>query len=309
MKNGLLTFCFFILIVTNLFSQQTDFPKLTGLHLGQKPPGMTPEIFAPGIVSIEDGKEYKPTISPDGTEIFFIRRTPNKRNDCIWHSKLENGVLCTPKIAPFAYRCFEGQPCFSPDGQKLYYLSCRPLSGESELNQMPNLWCVEKTEDGWGEPVFVAGAINEHHPAQISFTSGGTAYFVSNTQRKIFYSVKENEIYCKASLLEGGVNNLEPVGHPTISPDESYIIVDRIYKVNEKLVSDMLISFRNYDNQWTEPVSMKNVMNMLETDIYAAPRITYDGKYLFFEKYDPQTDKGDIYWVDAKIIEELRPKE
>jgi len=52
MKNGLLIFCFFILIVTNLLSQQTDFPKLTGPYLGQKPPGMTPEIFAPGLTTV-----------------------------------------------------------------------------------------------------------------------------------------------------------------------------------------------------------------------------------------------------------------
>jgi hypothetical protein len=28
-----------------------------------------------------------------------------------------------------------------------------------------------------------------------------------------------------------------------------------------------------------------------------------DGKFLFFSR------KGDIYWVDAKIINEMRPKE
>jgi len=31
--------------------QHTDFSKLTGSYLGQKPPGKIPEIFAPGIIS------------------------------------------------------------------------------------------------------------------------------------------------------------------------------------------------------------------------------------------------------------------
>ena len=59
--------------------------------------------------------------------------------------------------------------------------------------------------------------------------------------------------------------------------------------------------------------------------------VTHDGKYLFFTStkvpylpyngktltYDeilemfnsPQNGSGDIYWVDAKIIEELKPKD
>ena len=30
-----------------------DWPVLKGPYIGQKPPGMTPEIFAPGIISTE----------------------------------------------------------------------------------------------------------------------------------------------------------------------------------------------------------------------------------------------------------------
>ena len=45
-------------------------PSEEGLYLGQKPPGLEMEVFAPGIVSIEEGKEYNITISPDLEEIF-----------------------------------------------------------------------------------------------------------------------------------------------------------------------------------------------------------------------------------------------
>lgn len=40
------------------------------------------------------------------------------------------------------------------------------------------------------------------------------------------------------------------------------------------------------------------------TDIYGSlPKVTPDRKYFFFSR------GGDIYWVDAKIIEKLKPKE
>ena len=50
-----------------------EFPALQGPYLGQKPPGMTPEIFAPGIVSTAEF-EFAGTFSPDGKEYFFTRR-------------------------------------------------------------------------------------------------------------------------------------------------------------------------------------------------------------------------------------------
>jgi hypothetical protein len=38
-------------------TQKTDFPVLKGPSLGQKPPGSTPEIFVPGVISTEKGWE------------------------------------------------------------------------------------------------------------------------------------------------------------------------------------------------------------------------------------------------------------
>jgi hypothetical protein len=74
---------------------------------------------------------------------------------------------------------------------------------------------------------------------------------------------------------------------------------------------------------------MGNVINDLKPAMFAF--VTYDGRYLFFTNdkvpYLPYTGKaltfdeifkmfnssqngsGDIYWMDAKIIEELRVKE
>jgi Tol biopolymer transport system component len=41
-----------------------------------------------------------------------------------------------------------------------------------------------------------------------------------------------------------------------------------------------------------------------------AARVTPDGKYLFFMSDRPGSARErSIYWVDAKVIEELRPRE
>ncbi len=68
-----------ILVLTGLILAQksekikSDFPLLKGLYLGQKAPGLKPEIFAPGIVSTSSGIEFALTISSDGSQIYFSR--------------------------------------------------------------------------------------------------------------------------------------------------------------------------------------------------------------------------------------------
>ncbi len=53
-------------------AKKDDFPVLTGPYLGQKPPRMTPEKFALGIVTTEIG-ETCPAFSPDGKRFIFMR--------------------------------------------------------------------------------------------------------------------------------------------------------------------------------------------------------------------------------------------
>ena len=71
------------------------------------------------------------------------------------------------------------------------------------------------------------------------------------------------------------------------------------------LVGSLYVSFRNPDGTWKEAVSLADALNATPQDIYAAPRISPDGKYLFFERYLPDTDQADIYWVSTQIFADL----
>jgi hypothetical protein len=63
-----------ILLVFNSCVQQNDFTELMGPYLDQKPPGMTPEIFAAGIVSSSEATEYGIAFAPDGKEFYLALR-------------------------------------------------------------------------------------------------------------------------------------------------------------------------------------------------------------------------------------------
>ena len=64
-----LLFLFLILIMQLDLKAEDKFPVLKGPYLGQKPPGMVPKVFAPGIISTE-AAEGCSSFSRDGN---FIR--------------------------------------------------------------------------------------------------------------------------------------------------------------------------------------------------------------------------------------------
>ena len=279
----------------------------SGLYLGQKPPGMEVQIFAPGIVSIKEGKEYKITISPDLREIVFTRRTPGGGDDRLWYSRIENGKLTVPALAPFAYDALEMDPCFSPDGNRLYFNSWRPVPGEGIASSRPNVWFVDRTKDGWSEPKFLGPPLNDYQPVYFSFANDGTLYFTGSSPRGIYYAEPEDGQYLEAHSLPDEINAVRDVAHPAVAPDESYVIVDSAYYQGGRLVGSLYVSFRTPDGSWTKAVSLHAALNATEADVYASPRISPDGKYLFFERYDRETDRSDIYWISTDVIKEMGP--
>lgn len=101
------------------------------------------------------------------------------------------------------------------------------------------------------------------------------------------------------------VNSGEWTAHPFIAPDESYLIWDseREGGFGE---SDLYISFRQDDGSWGRAINMGAAVNSDKWDAFAS--VTPDGKYILFNRgVDPENDDVDIYWVDAKILETLRP--
>jgi len=278
-----------------------DFPVLKGPYLGQKPPGLTAEIFAPGIICKENSQEFAGTFSPDGKEFFFTRRSElnSGENTRIWHTFRNEHGWSKPQLAPFAYNCFEFEPCISPDGKKLFYGSARPKpSGKTWKG---DIWFVEKSDSGWGEPQFMGSPINDEFAMYISVTRGGIIYLTG--PGGIYRSLYKNGIYLKPEKLSDSINYLAAAAHPYIAPDESFLIFDSQDQNYGFGGTDIYISFRNNDGSWTKAVNMGEKINSSINDIAAS--VSPDGKYMFFES--SKTGSMNIYWVDAKIIEKSRP--
>ena len=113
----------------------------------------------------------------------------------------------------------------------------------------------------------------------------------------------KNGRYDKIENLGPNVNTKYDEGDAFIAPDESYIIVCGMGRPDCIGSGDLYISFREEDGDWIKYKNMGKKINSHFSDY--CPYVSPNGKYFFFTSR--RTGDDDIYWVDAKVIEELRP--
>jgi len=94
-------------------------------------------------------------------------------------------------------------------------------------------------------------------------------------------------------------NNATLVGRsPFISPDGDYLL----FSANDGLN----ISFRKKDGSWTNKISLGDSINASHEN--GSPRVTFDGKYMFFVSAGQSRPWG-IYWVSIGFIDRLRAEQ
>ncbi len=285
---------------------------IKGPYLGQKPPGMAPEIFAPGIVSSAEYEHGAPAFSHDGKELYWSVVDEKELRQEIRFMKAEREHWSKPAKVSFAdARFVDGNPVFSPDGRKLYFTSNRPFSpgGEARGSELW-IWEVERRGDGWSPPKPLDANFNQVALAAApSFSTAGTLFLTpwkgsGLNPFDIFYCLYQEGRYSLPISVGHEINSSDYEAYPFIAADESYLIFESQREGGEGKL-DLYISFRNADGTWTKARSMGGKINSSESDRF--PCVTPDGKHLFFAS--DRNGNFDYYWVDARIIDELRPRD
>ncbi len=291
-----------------LIAQGGD-PKLVrsfqpkGTYLGQQSPGIKPKLFAPNFISTEES-EFGSVFNAAGTEFYYgvdVNGKPEIRYSQLVDNEWSQPVVILPQ-EKYGYN----DPFLSPDEQRLYFISRRPLSGQGEQKDH-DIWYVERTKAGWSEPVNAGPQINSAgNEYYISFTKDGTMYFASNvnapeerrqSDQDIYYAEFINGAFQKPVRLSSSVNTPAYEADAFVSPDGDYLIFGST-RAEGLGRGDLYISFKNPDGSWTKAVNMGDKINTRHHEL--CPYVSADGKYLFF------TSNQDIYWVDARVIEEFR---
>lgn len=252
-------------------------------YLGQKPPGLVPELFAPDMIKTAH-REAEAAFTPDLKEFYFRRRGGDYKKNTLVVVQYKNNKWIESDVPPRA-----GEPVISPDGKKLF------LGSKYR----------EKTTAGWSEvkslgPMFdnkVNGIM------RLSSSAKGTYVFDDYKNDAIHISTFKDGVRQAPIKMDSLINTGKWTAHPFIAEDESYIIWDS-EKEDGYGDSDLYIRFKQKDGTWGAPINLGPEINTGVAEAYGS--VSSDGKYFFFHR-SYGGDTGDIFWVDAQFIEKLRP--
>jgi len=307
----------------------TDRQKnVSDYYLGQIPPGAIPEIFAPGIIS-NGFHELGIAISPQDGEVFYIMSDKSYSHYVIINARMENGKWTKPEVAPFSSDYTNYALNFSSDGNRLYFSSKRPLPGTIEPKDDFDIWFVENKNGEWSEAQHLKELSTEFNEVNMSFAANDRMYLHISKPGlggDIYTSDFVGGKYQPPVSIGKPINTEHNEARPCIAPDESFLLFhsNRPGTLGQM---DIYVSFRNENGEWGEPIGIGEPINSEWSDF--GPSLSPNGKYLFYSSYrsyeaedfkgrtydellemyrSPQNGYATLYWVDAKVIEELRPE-
>ncbi|MCG7561603.1 hypothetical protein [Pseudoalteromonas sp. McH1-42] len=268
------------------------------LWLGQKPPGTQPKQFAPDLVSLEGRYEFGVSFSPDLREMYFTALDVVEGADTypqIYHTKLAGGRWTKPEKANFTQgkMAYELVPYVSLNEDRVYFTAREANAKDS------GIWYVSRNKSS-----------QEAKRWELSLNTGRLSDF--NQARNgdlIFTNMKQRKMYI-AENNAGHISPPRPMDiafgiHGFMSPDNDYLLVNaRHRKDASRKDSDLFVYFRKENGGWSEPVNLGTLINTPHSE--TVPRVTPDGKYLFFGRYNEPGGISNIYWVSTSVIDKLK---
>lgn len=259
---------------------------LKGHYLGQKPPGKTPELFAPDVfrdVQFHDS----PSFSRDGTEL-FASVTGNNEQFRYFRS---TGVTWSREAAPFDVPTYLNGLFLSPSGRRLYLLV--------DEDGRENFYYLERREGRWSKRQSLGSEVNSLTTHwSFSVASSEDLYFASKGD--LYQSRFDGQKHTRPVRLPAALNTSADEMTPFVAPDESYILFAR----NDGNRYDLFVSFRLRGDSWSEAVALGPGVNVPGVDDIC-PMVSPDGKFLFF--VSRRINRAfRAFWVDAEVIEDLR---
>src|SRR5262245_21293884 len=121
---------FILLLFLSFLAPAQPSPKEAVQYLNQEPPGMTPKIFAPDVVSLKIDYEFGSVFSNSGNEFYYA---VNVGPIAEIRSIVRTGdTWSKPKTVITSDKYSHNDPFLSPDDKRLYFISVRPLDGQGD---------------------------------------------------------------------------------------------------------------------------------------------------------------------------------
>lgn len=296
-----------------------------------------PVIFGENIISTNDD-EFGETFSPDRNTCYFCLKSPSTITSnivviCVSHFR--DNQWSQPEIASFSGKYKDFNPAISPDGQKLFFISNRPVNGK--LKPDYDIWMCEKRDEKWNEPINIGAPVNANGwELGCSAATDGTLYFSTtgtSGNPDLYKSKFIDGKYQQPESLGDSINSVYGETDPFIAPDQSYILFasqgrpDGMSDAGASISyprGDLYISFFK-DGKWTAAKNLGSTVNSNAEE--SNPWVSHDGTTLYFtsernfvsiptkqklnyNSLEDQLNKtgnglGDIYQVPINAVVEL----
>jgi len=298
---GFIVYCstvFFLLCCANAFAQDD-----------------TPTLITPGLrtlgkpVNTVEFSEFAPTISADGNTLIFESDKSGRWR--LYISTQVNGVWSTPKDMEVINNRlqpgdFIGGPCFSYDGNRLYFTS----NMKGTVGGM-DLWYSEKINDVWQAPKNMGRTVNttayDGFPSVspnnkvLYFMRAGNGTSPTGQRCCVLMSAeKRGNYFINPKPLPSPVNS-GCEGYPRIMADGKTLIFSS-FRASGKGGYDLYQSKKS-GSVWGKPVAMEFINTPKDDELISVPA---SGDVIYLSNTN-KNNKDDIYKLP--LPKEFQPEE
>jgi Tol biopolymer transport system component len=257
------------------------------------------QVFEPGTVST--GKEFTLTFLPGGKEAYFTRYDVAEKRSHIFETVLIDGHWQEAKEISFSDPQYSDlDPCISPDGKHLFFISTRPRPNGMNSTLLPNMdiWIADRVGLGWAGPHWVEKVNSDGKEGSPAVAKDGTLYFFSDrgsqpNSNSIYVSKFNHGKYQLPKRLPEEINAGPSDTSPSISPDGKLLL---FYSTRSGGYgkADVYISLKK-KGHWTKSRNLGPLVNT--TDSEYNPSLSPDGSTLYFGR------NGNIYFLSASHVQ------
>lgn len=243
-----------------------------------------PELFGAGTISTALN-ERDLAISTDGTEIIYSLGNYDQSKRILVSVKKTDETWSPPEMLHFSGEHDDIEPFYSPDGNRLFFVSNRPIDSTSTEKNY-NIWFAEKTQNGWGNAKEIGAPINtaadEFYP---SVASNGNLYFTAIYENgigseDIYMSEFKNGEYLQPVSLDTAINSKSYEFNAFVSPDETMLIFSSYGRSDGLGGGDLYVSKKDGNNNWLPAVNLGHPINSNKLDY--CPFVDYPRNNFYF---------------------------
>lgn len=263
------------------------------------------KVFAPGVISLPERIEFCLAMSPDEREIFFTVRKATGHWE-IHQARMRNGAWQPSTVAPFSGEFSDSEPSLSPDGKRLFFCSNRPRRA-GDVPADYDIWIVERQGAGWGAPWALPEPLNDSgHQWRASQSRSGTLYYSSQGLWRI--AIDGDAVSPPVKLFDPQAPGPLVGGHAFVAPDESYLLTAWVNGPEGRGGWDIYVSFRDKQGNWGPSINLGDEVNSAAWEDF--PTVSPLGRDLYFFRFhkDGDRESGDIYRIDARVLDALKGK-